>query len=186
MKLFKKILCFKRDSKGASMVEFALSLPLLVLISLGIYETTTYIMISQKLNEIASGVANWVSARPTSAVISDCLIGANLVGKDYSFSTKGTVVVTGIQTTGSPAVQTVVWQMASAGGASKIITSGGTTIVSAPFSIANTASIIVAEVSYNYTPTFSYFLTMFPAITITKVAQMVPRSGLAFSPLPAS
>ena len=52
MRILEKIAYFKQESVGASMVEFALILPLLVTISLGIYETTNYILLSQKLNEI--------------------------------------------------------------------------------------------------------------------------------------
>jgi len=63
-------------------------------VSLGIYETTNYILLSAKLNEIATGVANWVGAQTSTATITDCLIGANLMGTNYNFSEKGGVVVT--------------------------------------------------------------------------------------------
>lgn len=186
MRLAEKILHFKRDSKGGTIVEFTLCLPLLILVCLGIYETTNYILLSQKLNEIASGVANWVSAKTTSAVVSDCLIGANLVGKDYNFSSLGTVVVTGIQTSGSPPAQAVVWRIASPGGITNITTNSGGIVTSSPFPLSLPPNLIVVEVSYSYTPIFSYFLSIFPPIKLLKVSQMVPRSGLTFNPLPAS
>ncbi|MCE3230943.1 MAG: hypothetical protein K0R52_871, partial [Alphaproteobacteria bacterium] len=69
MKVLRKISHFKRESTGAALIEFVLVLPLLILISLGIYEGTNYIMVSQKLNEIASSVANWVSTKTTAAEI---------------------------------------------------------------------------------------------------------------------
>jgi len=181
----KKINQFKEDSKGASMVEFALILPLLVTVSLGIYETTNYIMLSTKLNEIATGVANWVSGQTNVATITDCLIGANLMGTDYGFSTKGAVVVSGFEQIGSTSNQKLVWRQASAGGASSITTDSATgQVVSAPFSLALDPQMIVVEVTYNYQPTFSYFIGIFPSVKLLKVAQAVPRGFGSFNPLP--
>jgi Flp pilus assembly protein TadG len=186
MIILKKLKQFKKDSTGASMVEFVLVLPLLMTLSLGIYETTNYILISQKLNEIASGVANWVSSKTTAAEITDSFIGANLIGADYSFSTKGAVVVTGIQQIGSPKKNQVAWQMATAGGTSGIQSDGSGIVTSSPFTIADEPQMVVVEVSYQYTPTFSYFLSIFPSVKLLRVGQMVARSGGTFSPLPAS
>lgn len=185
MKILKKVSQFKQESSGASMVEFALILPLLMIISLGIFETTNYILLSQRLNEIASGVANWVSTKTTAAQITDCLIGANLVGAEYNFSTKGAVVVTGLEQSGGNAMQ-LVWQKATTGATSSIITNGTGVVTSSPFAINVEQQIILVEVTYQYTPTFSYFLSIFPPVKLLRVGQMVPRSGGTFTPLPAS
>jgi Flp pilus assembly protein TadG len=186
MRLIEKIKQFRKESSGASLVEFTLVLPLLLTLSLGIYETTNYILISQKLNEMASGIANWVSAKTTAAQISDCFIGANLIGADYGFSTLGGVVVTGLQKNGTPAQQQVMWQMSSGGASSSITTNSSGYVTASPFVIADQPQMVVVEVSYQYSPTFSYFLTIFPSIKLTRVGQMVARSGGTFSPLPAS
>ncbi len=187
MMVSKKLQQFKQESKGASMVEFALILPLLITVSLGIYETTNYVLLSAKLNEIAAGVANWVGAQTSTATITDCLIGANLMGTNYNFSGKGEVVVTGLQQVGSTTSQKLVWQQASAGGTSQLTTNLGTGQVQyAPFSILLDANVIVVEVTYDYQPTFSYFLGIFPSVKLLKVAQSVPRGTGAFNPLPAA
>lgn len=187
MMISQKIRQFSQESKGASMVEFSLILPLLVTISLGIYETTNYILLSAKLNEIASGIANWVSAQTSTATITDCLTGANLMGTDYNFSGKGGVVVTGLQQVGTTSAQKLVWQRASASGTSQITTNASTgQVQSSPFSILLDTNVIVVEVTYNYQPTFSYFLGIFPAVRLLKVAQAVPRGTGAFNPLPAT
>jgi Flp pilus assembly protein TadG len=186
MMILKKIQQFKQESKGASMVEFTLILPLLISVSLGIYEMTNYILLSAKLNEIASGIASWVGAQTSTATITDCLTGANLMGTNYNFAAKGEVIVTGLQQSGtSSTAQKVVWQQASVGGVSQITTSSGT-VQSAPFSILLDSNVIVVEVTYQYQPTFSYFLSIFPAVTLLKVAQAVPTGTGAFNPLPAS
>lgn len=186
MKFLNTIKRFKTESTGASMVEFVLVLPLLMTLSLGIYETTNYILISQRMNEIASGIANWVSSKTTAAQITDAFIGANLIGAEYNFSTKGGVVVTGIQQVGHPTTNQVAWQMASPGGVSSIHTDGSGNVTSSPFTIANEPQMVVVEVTYQYTPTFSYFLSVFPSVQLLRVGQMVARSGGTFSPLPAS
>ena len=186
MMILRKAREFKKDPKGASMVEFSLVLPLLMTISLGIYETTNYILLSAKLNEIASGIAKWVGAGTSTATITDCFIGANLMGTNYSFSTKGGAVVTGLQQVGTSNKQTQAWQQASSGATSKITANASTGTVSAPFTILLDTNVIVVEVTYKYTPTFSYFLGIFPAVTLLKVAQSVPTGTGTFNPLPAT
>jgi Flp pilus assembly protein TadG len=180
----KTIISFKQDSKGAALVEFTFLLPLLITLSLGIYEVTNYIMLTTKLNEIAGQVGNWVSAQTSTATITDCLIGANLMGTDYNFSAKGGVVVSGLQQVGTTTAQKLVWQQASLGASSTITSSGGN--ASAPFSMALASNLIVVEVSYNYQPIFTYFLSIFPAIKLLKVFQSVPRGTGSFNPLPAT
>lgn len=186
MMILKKIRQFKRESKGAAMVEFTLVLPLLISVSLGIYEMTNYILLSAKLNEIASGIASWVGEQTSTATITDCLIGANLMGTNYNFSVKGEVIVTGLQQSGTTTTQKVVWQQASVGGVSQITTASGSVVQSAPFSILLDTNVIVVEVTYQYQPIFSYFLSIFPAVTLLKVAQSVPTGTGTFSPLPAT
>jgi Flp pilus assembly protein TadG len=186
MKIWEKISYFKKDVTGASMVEFVLVLPLLILISLGIYETTNYILLNQKLNEIAAGVANWVSSKTTAAEITDSMIGANLLGTKYNFATKGGVVVSGFQQQSGSSAQVLVWRQASSGVTSSIQTDANGNIISSPFSLTSEYQLIVVEVTYNYQPTFSYFAAIFPALKLSKSAQVVPRGGGTFSPLPAS
>lgn len=167
------------------MVEFALILPLLVTVSLGIYETTNYIMLSAKLNEIASGISGWVAAQTSTATITDCLLGANLMGTNYNFIAKGGVVVSGVQQVGTTSAQKIVWQQASIGATSQITTSAITgQITSSPFALALAPNLVVVEVTYNYQPTFSYFLGVFPSVKLLKFAQSVPTGSGGFNPLP--
>jgi len=185
----KKLRQFRTDTKGASMVEFALILPLLITMSIGIYEVTNYILLSAKLNEIATGIADWVSAQTTNATIQDCFIGANLMGAEYNFSTKGDVIVSGFQVTGSSGSSSLklAWQKTSPGAVSQIIINGTSgAITSSPVSILSDTNVIVVEVTYNYQPTFSYFLGIFPAVGLLRVAQSVPTGLGAFNPLPAT
>lgn len=187
MMLFKKIQQFIHESKGASVVEFTLLLPLLITISLGIYETTHYIMLKAKLNEIATGIATWVAAETSTATITDCLIGAKLMGTNYNFSGNGGVVVSGLQQVGTSSSQKLVWQQASTGATSQITTNASTSVVtSAPFSILLDTNVIVVEVTYNYSPVFTYFLGVFPSVKLLRVGQTVPTGANVFSPLSAS
>ena len=181
--MMKKIIHLKQDSQGAAMVEFTFLLPLLITLSLGIYEATNYAMLNAKLEEIASQVANWVSGQTSAATITDCLIGANLMGTSYNFLTTGGVVVSGLQQVGTTTAQKLVWQQASLGATSVIALSGGN--ASAPFPIALASNLIIVEVSYNYKPTFTYLLSMFPPIKLLKISQTVPRGGGTFNPLPS-
>ena len=187
MMIVKKLQDFIRESRGASLVEFTLLLPLLVTICLGIYETTNYVLLKAKLDEIATGIATWVSAETSTATITDCLIGANLMGASYNFSANGSVVVSGLQQVGTTSSQKLVWQQASVGGVSKITTNPSTGVVTAaPFTILLDTNVIVVEVTYKYTPVFTYFLGVFPAVTLLRIGQTVPTGTNPFTPLSAT
>jgi|GEM_PF-3153367 len=184
MRLMKKIQKFIDQSRGASVVEFTLLLPLLATISLGIYETTRYVMIKTKLNEIAQGIATWVSEETSTATITDCLIGANLMGANYNFSNYGKVIVSGLQQVGSSSNQKLVWQQGSSGAQSAMTVNSSTGYVTgSPFSVLLDTQVIVVEVSYSYSPMFTYFLSIFPSATLLKVAQTVPVGTTSFNPL---
>jgi Flp pilus assembly protein TadG len=186
MILFKKMKEFIKDTRGASFVEFILIMPLLTTIGLGIYETTRYVMLTTKLNEIATGLANWVGAETSLATITDCLIGAKLIGTNYNFANNGYVVVSGLQQVGTTSSQTLVWQQKSSGATSQITVSPTTQqVTAAPFTILLDTNVIVVEVTYNYQPFFSYFIGIFPAVKLLKVAQSVPRGTQTFNPLSA-
>lgn len=186
MRLIRLLSVFSKDSNGG-VVEMAFAAPLLLLLSMGIYDINNYIALNTKLNEAASSVANWAAANTTLANINDSLVGVSLLAKDYNFSTNGSVIVSGIQTVtlNGASTQQVVWQVTTSGSVSSIITATGN-ITSSPFPIANEPKIIVVEVKYNYAPFFNYLASILPTITIKKTAQAVPRGSGAFFPLPPS
>lgn len=201
MRFIRMLSNFSKDANGG-VVEMAFAAPLLLLLVIGIYEVSNYIALNTKLNESAASVAKWAAATTTLASIKDDLIGVSLLGKDYAFSSNGSVVVSGIVTINSNGnqqgnqqknqqgnqqgnQQQVVWQVSSSNSLSSIISNNGN-IISVPFPIANEPKIIVVEVKYNYAPFFSYFASILPTITILKTAQAVPQGQGTFFPLPPS
>ena len=56
---------FLRDRRGVAAIEFALILPILVLLCLGCFEVPRYVLIWQRIERAASGVSDLV-AQPTS------------------------------------------------------------------------------------------------------------------------
>lgn len=172
----------KRDTLGSVLIEFAVMLPIMILVFFGLYEGNNYLAINARLDEIASRVASWSSTKTTRSNINDCLIGSWLIGQSYNFSTTGQVIVSGL--TLSSGVYTMVWQVKTSGAVSSIVTNAQGVVVSSPITFANTPKLIVVEVKYPYQPFTAFLSTIFKSKTIYKTAQTVPLGGV-FNPLPA-
>ena len=106
------------------------------------------------------------------------------MGIDYNFSSKGRVALTGLEQIGSPGAQKLAWQKGTPGAPSQISYKNGGDVQSAPFALLVDTKVIVVEVTYVYQPTFSYFIGIFPTVTLLKVAQSVASGSGSFNPLP--
>jgi len=177
----KKIFACKKGTRGTALIEFALAAPLLLLVLTAGYQAFQYVALNVRLNTIASKVASWTSADVTSANIQDCFIGAWLLDQVDNFASNGQIVVTGISASSTGQNPVRAWQVASSGAASSIVVGSHNAITSAPFALAPEAQLIVVEVKYSYTPFFSSLSSIFPAITLYKVAQTMPQNTAQFN-----
>lgn len=169
----------KRGTKGTALIEFALVVPVLLLILTAGYEAVQYVSLNTKLDNIAAKVAQWTSSDITYANIQDCIIGAGLLDEADNFASYGKVVVSGISASKLGKDPILAWQV---GAPSAIVVSGrNRSVLSAPFALAAGAQTIVVEVSYDYVPFFSSLAKLFPPIILYKVAQTVPQNASQFN-----
>ncbi|MEI6882725.1 MAG: hypothetical protein WCK82_15500, partial [Bacteroidota bacterium] len=145
------------------------------------YESFQYVNLNNRLNTIASKVANWVSSDITMANIQDCFIGARLLGQADDFAKNGTVVVSGISASKSGANPVLAWQVKNSATSSIVVKRNDQSVTSAPFALAAQPQTIVVEVTYNYVPFFSSLSGVFPSITLYKTAQTVPQNTSQFN-----
>jgi Flp pilus assembly protein TadG len=151
---------FAKDQRGVAAVEFALVLPIVLLLLLGCYEIPRLVLIHQKIARTASGVADLVSQADdplTSSQLTDVYSAAGAMMEPYDIVTDGAVIITSINNpTGSGA--TITWQRrrGSEGEPSKVGTATGQT-PTLPAGLMPDAgeSVLVAEVYFNYLPIFS-------------------------------
>lgn len=160
------------DAGGVSAVEFALVLPVLLVLFLGGYQLSDAIACNRKVTITARAVADLISQySKMSAYQVDTVIGASTqVMYPYSASTAA-IRVSQI-TTDALGNTKVSWSRASAN-ATPLTKNGSFTL---PANIkAPGTSLIYSEVSYPYTPRYTY--GMVSPVTLAQTIYMVPRAS---------
>lgn len=149
---------FARARRGAVVAELAFYIPVLLAVVLGCYETTRYVLLNEKLDRTASGVADMLAqAESLSAGQVDALFpAAGALMEPYDLSGLGRVILSSV--TQAPGdVPRIDWQREGAG--SLLVESG----LGAPgeaaslpdgFAMRDGENLVIAEVFYNFTPTF--------------------------------
>ena len=146
-----------RNETGAAMIELGFAMPILITLLLGGVEIARYVLLHQKLDRVASSIADLVSQSETVSVadLQNIFDAARFVAKPFDLPAGGTVIVSSVSNPlGSPATK-VNWQQSGAGSipaTSEVGSPGGAATLPNGFSVADGQSIIIAEVFYDYTP----------------------------------
>jgi Flp pilus assembly protein TadG len=153
--LIARIASFARDRRGVSAVEFAMLLPLMVTLYLGVVEVSTGVAIDRKVTLTTRTMAD-LASRVTSinnADMTNMLNATSAVIAPYDQS-KVKVVLSAVNIDAN-GVAKVSWSDTLHGSARSV---GSTVTVPTVLAVPNT-TLIWSEVSYNYNPTFGYVLT---------------------------
>lgn len=147
---------FKRAQDGLAYLEFAVSLPFLLLLFMGAVEVTRFIIIAQKVEKASIAMSDLVaqSDTMTTTQLNQLVQAVGQVMQPYTFNTNGYVIVTSVSKNGeNPPI--VNWQYTGGGSwshASLIGTTGGTATLPSGFTMEDKETVIVSEVFYEYTP----------------------------------
>ena len=183
------------DTSGLAMVEFAMSLPIFLALSMVGIETANMALATLRVNQIAMMVAD-NAGRVRNSIdesdINEVMIGARFTGDSIGLGTNGRVILSSFQSNNLPAPLTgnyIVWQRCY--GAKNVTSSYGVEgdgLLSAllaagmgPASqkivpVAGTAVMFV-EVNYTYKPVVSD--SIFGTRTITATAAFTVRQRSA-------
>lgn len=152
LQLFRR---FRSEHRGVAAVEFALLLPVMLVLYVGGNELGHALTIARKVTHVTSSLAD-LATQPTSmtsADVTNIFNAAASIMTPYSTSDLR-IKMSGI-TINSSGVATVTWSKAYNDTA---LTVGST--VSLPAGVKTPSTFLVtAEVHYNYNPTFGYVLT---------------------------
>lgn len=163
---------WRRDESGVSAVEFAMILPIMITMYIGAVEFSHALTIDRRVTSVASSAADLVaqSEEVNSAELTDIFTAATSVMTPYSADPISITLTSVVADENNDT--TVAWSCAHNGAAhakdSAFAVPPGLT---QPFS-----SVIVAEVSYQYVPTVSEFLT--GGVTLTDTFYLRPRRSL--------
>ncbi len=146
---------FFSAEQGLAAVEFALSLPLLIILTFGSVEVTIYILTTQKLERTSLTLSDLVSQSTTvtTTQLNQIISAAGQVMLPYSFANDGYAIISSVTKTGTSS-PVVSWQYRSTGTAqtSRIGVSGGTATMPTNFTMVSGENVIITEVFYNYRP----------------------------------
>jgi Flp pilus assembly protein TadG len=144
-----------RDQRGLSAVEFAMLLPLMLILYLGAVEVSQGIAADRKVSLTARTVADLVSQVSSidNAGVANALNAASVVMAPYPAS--NLVVVVSSVVIDADGSATVAWSESLNGSARA---QGSTVTLPAALNIPNT-SLIWGEAQYSYTPAVGYVIS---------------------------
>lgn len=168
-----------RDRRGSILAEFALSFPVLVLLILGGVEIGRYILLQQKLEGIAVGIADLVSQAETLTVaeVDDLFAAVDHIARPFSLGSDGLVIVSSVSASNGNPPQ-VNWQRTGGGtgsATSAIGAPGEAATLPAGFVVRDGETVIVGEVYYSFSPFFGQ--SILPSSELYNRAMFRPRFG---------
>lgn len=161
---------FNRDDRGIAATEFALVLPVLLVIVLGGYQLSQAASAYRKVTRTARTVADLTTQYVTmgSSDMSTVLNASAQVMTPFD-TTALSIVLTEFAVSAS-GTATVTWSQTLNGTA---LTTGSTVILPAGVCLPN-ASVVLANVTYRYTPAIGYKLT--GPFVMSSALYMSPRT----------
>lgn len=168
----RKWACLFNDRRGVAAVEFALTVPFLLLLYFGGVELTQGVTLNRQVALTSTTIATIVSQYTTisaSTQLADILAASGQILAPYGAATPQVVV--SLVTIDASGKATVTWSQ-TLGGTAR--TAGAPVTVPADLDIANT-TLIWSETTYAYTPIFD-FMGVGP-FNLYDSIYMVPRES---------
>jgi Flp pilus assembly protein TadG len=149
---------FVRDDGGVAVVEFALILPILLVLWIGGVEVTSALSVDRRLNNLASSIGDLVS-RSKSVTYSEVDNIFNIApGAMYPYSNTGlSMRITAVKMDANGAA-TVAWSRAKGTKPAYTENSNMNGIVPATLRVRN-SQVILSEVYFSYSPAVGYVIT---------------------------
>lgn len=176
---------FYKNCTGLAAVEFALFLPLLMILFLGGYEMSRYLLMHQKADRIAYTVTDVATQSKTLTLsqLNRILTVSSEIMNPYQFQSSGVVVVSSVYQPEDALLPTIRWQHSGGGGldrTSRVGTSLGDAQLPGGLTLNGKDNIVISEVFFRYVPMFS--LGIFTAQDIYKSVIFKPRLGALTTP----
>ncbi|WP_169546084.1 TadE/TadG family type IV pilus assembly protein [Sneathiella aquimaris] len=184
-----KIKAFAIDRTGVAMTEFAMMLPVLMILSAGSFEVARYALINQKMDRIVATLSDLVARSDgtsmTETEISNIIDSARYMARPFDFSNDSMIVLTSVQgrTSAAPYILSQRVSGAVTGGKSAIgeTINGDATLppafidVGSGETLPETETLVVAELIYSYKPYLVGALGLFDETVLYRDAYFRPR-----------
>jgi len=166
-------------TSGNVAVEFALTLPVLMMLMLGSAEMARFVILHQKVDRVAVTTSDLVARAETISEgdFADIFDAADYVAQPFDLNGLGIVIVSAI-TNDDGTGATVAWQRSGGGSGthtSQIGVAGGAASLGADFQVREGETAIIAEVFYDFEPFLSELIV--EPQTVYRRAHHRPRLG---------
>lgn len=160
------------SSSGMAVIEFALAMPLLILMTFGGLELANFVLAHMRISQIAITVADNAGRARTGideSNIYEVFAGANLIGESIDFADNGRIVLSSLQPNGlidANAGQMINWQRCygrlavspsygrEGAGRTDASLSAGMGSNGNKITSASGTAVMFVEVTYRYEPAF--------------------------------
>ncbi|MFZ2007530.1 MAG: hypothetical protein WAV02_20765 [Stellaceae bacterium] len=164
----------RRDTRATVVIEFAFALPLMLIMTLGLYEVSEGVICYMKVVDVANTVVDLVSQAPSTGIGNTEFDNYYIAGQMVMYPSTGSnlgFAVASVYFNSTGAAPTVAWQI-QRGGAAAI--TNATSFVNGLGS--DYGSTVIVKASYTYTSLLNYFITS-PIVITYEVAES-PRYAL--------
>ena len=165
--------------RGNVVVEFALALPVLMLLFLASAELGRFVLLNQKIDRVAITMSDLVARAETisEADLDDIFSAAAHVAEPFDLGDRGRVVISSV-TNADGSGATIAWQRAGGGSfikASNVGTEGESADLPEDFAVREGETAIVSEVFFDFEPFLSEMIVS-PRVVYRR-AHHRPRLG---------
>ncbi len=149
---------FALRERGSVAIEFALALPIWIILLLGSSDGAFLMILSQRVDRIAYSVTDIVtqSEMVTLDDLDNIMLAAGQLMEPFPFDAQGVVVVSSVYKPAGQATR-ISWQYAGGGSLirdSRLGTAGSTPLLPNGLTLNDNDNVIIAEVYYAFTPLF--------------------------------
>lgn len=168
-----------REDKGVAAVEFALLLPFMLIMFVGLFDVSNYIFCVNKMNRTVQNLNNIVTRGDVTKPQLDSLLqAATLIAQPFNFPQSGNAIVTSVSHPDPDPTKPsqVMWRNSYPGGTGGSRISAGS--LPGGLTLNPNETVIFTEVFFNFQPLFpTWNLIPGASTSIYAVAAGVPRQG---------
>lgn len=188
-RMLRRVGGFIRNHRGVAMAEFALMLPVLMLLTAGSFEVARYALMTQKLDRIAATLSDLIARSNveniTETEISNIINSALYMAQPFDIAGENMIILTSVQGRAGEAPEILSQRVSgSIPSTSSVIgsTIGGDATLPSAFpdagsgeTLADGETLIIAEVYYNFSPYLVGDIGFFGNMKIRSNAFFRPR-----------
>jgi Flp pilus assembly pilin Flp len=146
---------YARDERGVAGVEFAVMLPAIFIMFLGVVEISNFVMVNQRTEKMAHNLADLIAQSDgiTTTQINTIMDASSEIMKPFEFGPRGHVIITSVHRNAGQQPR-VAWQYEGGGDLDEVESNFGSTgfgsVLPSGFTLNERETVIIAEVFYDH------------------------------------